>query len=105
MTARSPGAAQHPRNRGPAQPFEKACKNLSRRGGSDAIVKNQGLSDKIEQGGSGGGCMGELESQILRPFRLYGKPRCSDPITERQRNRGLVSAGSHLNNLCKELYY
>jgi hypothetical protein len=29
--------------------FEKACKDLSRRGGSDAIIKNPGLPDYIEQ--------------------------------------------------------
>ena len=34
--------------------FEKACKDLSRREGSDAIIKKLGLPDKIEQGGSDG---------------------------------------------------
>jgi hypothetical protein len=29
--------------------FEKARKDLSRRGGSDAIIKNLGLPDYIEQ--------------------------------------------------------
>jgi hypothetical protein len=50
MTARSPGAAQHPGHRGPAQPIREGQQEFieARRLG-DAIIKNLGLSDYIEQ--------------------------------------------------------
>jgi len=51
MTARSPSAAQHPGHHGPAQPIREGQQESIEvgRGGSDAIIKNLGLPDKIEQ--------------------------------------------------------
>ena len=43
--------------------FEKACKDLSRREGSDAIIKKLGLPDKIEQ---------EVQVGLIKqPYRKY----------------------------------